>query len=185
MYQNERVKLSKFLSYVLRHKPQSVGVELDAGGWCSIDALIRAAQSKGRHFTVEDILEVVRTNDKQRFALNPDKTKIRASQGHSLPVDLGLTPQTPPDILYHGTAEKNMASIRKRGLIPKNRQFVHLSLDFGTAVKVGRRHGKAVVLRIDAGKMHRDGFRFYLSENGIWLVSAVPEAYFEVLEKSE
>ncbi len=185
MNQKKRVKLSKFLSYILRHNPRSINLTLDAGGWCSIKSIIRAAQSKSRCFTAEDIFEVVTTNDKQRFALNADKTKIRANQGHSLPVDLGLTSQKPPDFLFHGTAEKYLDSIRERGLITKKRRFVHLSTDYETAVKVGRRHGKPIVLRIDAGKMHRDDFRFYLSENGIWLVSAVPETYFEILKKSE
>lgn len=168
------VSLSKFLSMVLRHQPEQIGLTLDPQGWASIDELI----SKSSVGLTEDlIMEIVRDSPKQRFALSPDGKRIRANQGHSVPVDLGLVPVKPPETLYHGTAETSLDAIRGQGLKPGNRQHVHLSADRETAVQVGQRHGRPVVLTIAAGKAHRDGQAFWLSENGVWLTDALSPDY--------
>lgn len=121
--------------------------------------------------------EIVRTDNKQRYSFNEDKTLIRANQGHSIPVDVELTKAVPPDILYHGTGEKYVSSIDKEGLLPKSRLYVHLSKDEDTAVNVGKRHGKPVVYKVDARKMQEDGFEFFLSVNGVWLTKKVTVKY--------
>jgi putative RNA 2'-phosphotransferase len=174
------VKVSKFLSYVLRHAPESIELALDANGWASIDALIAKAQAKGTTLTADAIREAVATNDKQRFALSEDGTRIRANQGHSIEVDLALAPQVPPDVLYHGTATRFVESIRGAGLVPGSRQHVHLSADRDTAAKVGTRHGVPIVLGVDARAMQADGNLFYRSENGVWLTAAVPARYLSI-----
>ncbi|GAB2479442.1 putative RNA 2'-phosphotransferase [Hymenobacter qilianensis] len=171
--------LSKTLSYVLRHKPEEFGLALDAQGWVSVAELLRALQNQRHEVTPEQLNEVVATNDKQRFSLSADGTKIRANQGHSVAVDLGLTPITPPELLYHGTATRFLASIRKDGLRSGSRQHVHLSADAVTAEAVGRRHGKPVVLTVQASRLHRAGGLFYLSANGVWLTEAVPAEYLQ------
>lgn len=171
------VRLSKFISLVLRHQPQKYGLRLDERGWARVDDLIAAANRAGVPLTRELLLQVVAQNDKQRFAISEDGTAIRARQGHSFPVDLGLSPVAPPPQLYHGTAERFLASIRRQGLLRRSRQHVHLSPDVDTAIKVGQRHGRPVVLTVESGAMHRDGYQFYRSENGVWLVEAVPAAY--------
>ena len=173
-------KLSKFLALVLRHKPQAAGVTLDGEGWCIVEDLIK--NSKGR-FTKENLELIVSTDNKGRYAFNEDHSKIRANQGHSIEVDLNLEPKIPPPILYHGTALRFMDSINEKGLLPMNRQYVHLSATYETAVSVGKRHGKVVVLDIDSAKMHEDGILFYCSENGVWLVDKVPAQYFKVHEQ--
>jgi len=175
------VRYSKFISLVLRHKPQSIGLVLDEGGWASVDALLAGMRAKGLSVDRETLERVVAENDKQRFAFNADHSKIRANQGHSIAVDLGLQPRTPPDLLYHGTAVKNLSSILAQGLIKGNRQAVHLSIDIDTAVKVGSRHGKPVVLVIEAARMSADGFVFTCSENGVWMVDHVPPEYLRCL----
>lgn len=168
----EYTKISKFLSFVLRHNPQSIGLELDENGWADVASLI--AKSNKLTLTNELIRQVVKTNDKQRFALSEDGLKIRASQGHSIAVDLALEAVQPPDILYHGTASRFLASIMKQGLTRQNRQHVHLSADRETALKVGSRHGIPVILVIDAARLYQQGQAFYLSDNKVWLTEKVP-----------
>lgn len=168
---------SKYLSLLLRHDPGLIGLTLDAQGWAAVDELIELSQKKGKRFTRELLEEIVATDNKERYAFSPDGSKIRANQGHSIDIDLGLTPQTPPDILYHGTAGRFIASIMREGLKPGSRQHVHLSRDRQTALSVGQRHGKPVILIIDTAQMSADGFQFYLSENGVWLTEHVPPIY--------
>ena len=168
------ISISKFLSLVLRHKPETIGLQLDHDGWASIVDLLRAANSNGRRLDEEVLLRVVHENDKQRFAISADGTRIRANQGHSIEVNLGLEPQVPPELLYHGTVERFLASIRQQGLIPGSRQYVHLSSDAQTAETVGRRRGKPIVLVIQALEMHETGHAFYRAENGVWLTDHVP-----------
>jgi len=174
--------LSKFLSLVLRHKPEAIGLSLDAEGWAPIDELITLANARGKGFTVSLLNEVVATNDKQRFAISADGTRIRANQGHSLAVDLKLQAQTPPEILFHGTATRFVASIRKQGLIAGSRQYVHLSTNKETALTVGSRYGVPVLLQVDALAMQQAGHVFFLSDNGVWLTAAVPEKYLKFPE---
>lgn len=174
------VRLSKFLSLVLRHDPGTIGITLDPNGWVPVDELLSAAARAGTSITREQLDEVVATNDKKRFAFSPDGTRIRASQGHSLEVDLGLDPVEPPERLFHGTATRSVESIRAEGLIRQSRQHVHLSPDEETATRVGQRHGKPVVLIVRAGQMHRDGHAFYRSDNGVWLTASVPPEYLEI-----
>jgi len=173
-------KLSKFLSLILRHQPEAVGLQLDENGWANVDELLQKIQTHNQ-WSVEmtDLKEAVYNNDKQRFTFNEDETQIRANQGHSITIDLKLAPQTPPPYLYHGTATKNIASIRAQGINKGTRQHVHLSADKETATKVGQRHGIAKVLTIRTGKMHEDGIEFFLSKNGVWLTDFVAAAYIE------
>ena len=166
------VGVSKRLSYVLRHHPDSVGLTLDAHGWVAVDDLLAALR-----LTRAELDEVVARNDKQRFALDGTGTRIRASQGHSVPVDLLLVPSVPPDVLFHGTVERFLTSILTEGLRPGNRHAVHLGADRETAERVGARRGRPVVLRVDAAAMARDGVAFTRSDNGVWLVDAVPPRY--------
>jgi putative RNA 2'-phosphotransferase len=175
--QNKTVKISKFLSLVLRHKPEEIGIQLDAAGWVPVAEFLRACQAHGFSIKREELEEVVRTNDKQRFAFSEDGLMIRASQGHSVEVKLDYQPLMPPEILYHGTATRFLDSIKEQGLIKGKRHHVHLSGDEATAIKVGARHGKAVVLVIQSLQMHKDGFIFYQSENGVWLTEKVPANY--------
>jgi len=171
------VSISKFLSLVLRHKPELIGLQLDRHGWADISSLIHAANQNGRSLDLELLIRVVHENDKQRFAISEDGMRIRASQGHSLGVDLLLEPRTPPELLYHGTIEQFLPSIRERGLLAGARQHVHLSADVHTAEVVGRRRGEPVILVIAAAEMHREGNVFYLSQNGVWLVKHVPSSF--------
>lgn len=173
----ELIQHSKFLSYVLRHDPASIGIELDASGWVGVSRLLEALQCHRPEITHERLLEIVETNEKQRFAFSADRTRIRASQGHSIGIHLNIPPSTPPYILYHGTAGRNLASIREKGLLRGQRDHVHLSLDEETAMKVGARHGRPVVLRIDSGRMAESGFLFCISENGVWLTGHVPPSF--------
>lgn len=176
---NEK-RISKFLSLVLRHNPELIDVILDFNGWTNLDELIVKSQSKLPTLTREQVLEVVASNDKQRFALSDDGKRIRANQGHSVKVDLDLKPQTPPDVLYHGTATRFLDSIMKDGLTSQSRNHVHLSKDRDTAVKVGSRHGKVIVLLVDSKKMATDGIEFILSDNKVWLTDSVPIKYLTV-----
>ncbi len=171
------VSKSKFLSLVLRHKPEEIGLVLDQNGWALIDELIALANARGTNLSRPQIESIVKNNDKQRFALSEDGTKIRANQGHSVDIALGLAPQTPPERLYHGTATRFLESIREKGLHSAFRQHVHLSSDLAAAEKVGSRHGKPVVLTVESGQMARDGHLFYVSENGVWLTGNVPPKY--------
>lgn len=167
-------KASKFLSRVLRHEPHDIGLTLDAGGWARIEDI--AARSNGR-VTPDRIRQIAADSDKQRFAISPDGTRIRANQGHSIQVDLGLEPLTPPDTLFHGTATRFLPAILAEGLKPMSRQQVHLSPDTETAETVGRRYGTPVILTIAAAQMHGEGHVFFRSENGVWLTDAVPPEY--------
>ena len=182
--QKSLVKYSKFMSLVLRHKPEVAGIQLDEGGWTDVDQLLHGARRKGYLLTLELLKEIVETNDKKRFAFNDDCSKIRASQGHSRDVDLGLDPKEPPSELFHGTATRFWSSIQKKGLIKGSRQHVHLSSDLQTAGKVGIRHGKLLVLRIDNRRMREDGFTFYLSQNNVWLTDQVPMEYLSIYEQT-
>ncbi|MGW1029205.1 RNA 2'-phosphotransferase [Streptomyces sp. NPDC002577] len=175
MDERRTVKVSKYLSKHLRHQPQRIGLTLDEGGWVEIDTLIAAAAAHGFRFTREELDHVVAANDKRRFAI--DGTRIRASQGHTVDVDLGLPPATPPAYLFHGTVAPNLPAIRAEGLRPMNRHDVHLSADRETATRVGARRGRPVVLSVDAEAMHRDGHVFRVSANGVWLTAAVPPQY--------
>jgi putative RNA 2'-phosphotransferase len=170
-------KTSKFMSLVLRHKPKEIGLVLDAQGWANIDELIDKARAHGVVLTPEVIGEVVATSDKQRFAIDAAGERIRANQGHSVEVDLGLEPREPPPVLFHGTGEKSVAGIRAEGLKRRERQHVHLSPDEETAIRVGQRHGKPVVLRIAAARMRERGHAFFLSTNGVWLTDCVPAEF--------
>ncbi|HYE17929.1 MAG TPA: RNA 2'-phosphotransferase [Tepidisphaeraceae bacterium] len=164
---------SKFLSYVLRHRPDEIGLSLDAAGWVGVDDLLDALAAHGEPTTHDQLLAIVRTNDKQRFALSEDGARIRASQGHSVDVELGYAPAEPPPVLFHGTVEKFVDSIRATGLRKGERHHVHLSADEATASKVGGRRGKPVILRIDASAMRAAGHAFFRSANGVWLTEHV------------
>jgi putative RNA 2'-phosphotransferase len=171
------VRISKFLSLVLRHRPEKIGLSLGQSGWVLVEQLIEASRGHGVEFTLEELQNVVAGNDKKRFSLSEDGLWIRANQGHSIKVELGYAPTVPPEILYHGTAERFLTSIKQQGLIKGKRHHVHLSADIDTATKIGLRHGRPVVLRVKAGLMYRDGFVFYLSANGVWLTEHVPVQY--------
>ena len=169
---------SKFISLILRHKPDVIGITLDEHGWANVDELITGV-SKTHPLNMSMLEQIVAEDEKQRYSFNEDKTLIRANQGHSIPVDVELEEKEPPEILFHGTGEKYVDSISKEGLIPKSRLYVHLSADEETAVKVGQRHGKPVVFKVKSGEMHRNGFKFYCSVNGVWLTKSVPVEYLE------
>jgi putative RNA 2'-phosphotransferase len=176
----EQVRTSKFLSLILRHHPAKIGIVLDENGWADIDELIEAANRRGKSLSRELIDRVVAENDKQRFSISADGTRIRANQGHSLrDIDLSLTPQIPPEVLFHGTVERFLDSIRQQGLQKRSRNHVHLSPDQETATKVGMRRGKPIILRIHACKMHDQGIEFFLSENGVWLTDHVALEFIE------
>jgi putative RNA 2'-phosphotransferase len=171
------VKKSKWLSKHLRHSPERVGLQLEEGGWVNVSDLLGAAHQHNMALSLDQLEEVVEGNDKQRFSFSPDKTKIRANQGHSVEVDLQLQPQEPPAVLLHGTGAQNRASILATGLEKGRRHHVHLSRDLETARKVGGRHGKPFVFRVDAAQMHADGIEFFRSDNGVWLCDFVPPRY--------
>lgn len=173
----EAVQLSKFLSFVLRHKPDAIGLTLDPQGWTFIDELIAKSDAAGTRFSREDLLHIVETSDKKRFSVSADGLRIRAAQGHSVSVGLGLPPQEPPPVLYHGTATRFVDSIQSEGLTPQARQQVHLSVDEATAHRVGLRHGKPVILKVEALRMHAKGFKFFLADNGVWLTDQVPPEF--------
>jgi putative RNA 2'-phosphotransferase len=174
---NRLVGTSKFLSLVLRHQPEVIGLSLDAEGWVNVDELLAACREHGKEITRTILEEVVATNDKKRFAFSDDQRRIRANQGHSVDVDLNLESKSPPEFLYHGTVERFLESIRRHGLVRGKRGHVHLSPDRQTAKQVGSRRGKPVILIVAAERMHRDGHSFYLSDNGVWLTAAVPADY--------
>ena len=159
-------KISKYMSMLLRHHPEAIGLDMDEHGWVKVNDLIEGIQeNKSKTFGMNELEEIVRTDEKQRYSFNADKTLIRANQGHSIQVDVELKKRTPPEILYHGTGEKYVASIDQQGLLSKARLYVHLSWDIETAIKVGKRHGKVVIYKVDAKKMAEDGYDFYLSVN--------------------
>lgn len=171
------LQLSKFLSFVLRHKPDAIGLALDPQGWASIDELIEKGNAAGTQFSRQDLQSVTDKNSKKRFSLSDDGRRIRAAQGHSVAVELGLSPQEPPYLLYHGTTTRFLNSILSTGLTPQARQQVHLSVDETTAHLVGQRHGKPAILKVDALRMHMQGFKFYLTDNGVWLTDQVPPEF--------
>ena len=178
------VTAGKFMSLVLRHQPEAIGLSLDARGWALIEDLVRLSQNSRSPLTREVILDVVRTNSKQRFSVSEDGLRIRANQGHSILVDLGLAPIAPPAVLFHGTATRFLEAILAEGLRPGSRQHVHLSVDPATARQVGQRHGKPVVLVVASGAMRQAGHDFFRAENGVWLTAAVPPQYVRVAEDS-
>ena len=173
--------ISKYMSLILRHKLDVIGIELDEHGWANVNDLISGIEKDNHGFNFELLEEIVRSDSKQRYSFNDDKSLIRANQGHSVNVDVELKEKEPPEYLYHGTVEKYVKSINQDGLIPKSRLYVHLSKDIKTAENVGKRHGKEVVYCIDSRQMYRDGYKFYLSENGVWLTKEAPVKYLEMV----
>jgi putative RNA 2'-phosphotransferase len=171
------VTVSKFLAKHLRHAPAALGLTLQPGGWVPVDDLLTASQRIGFPISYDELIECVETNDKKRFSFDDTGDLIRANQGHSVEVDLQLEEQVPPDVLFHGTVERFLASILAEGLKKGKRHHVHLSRDIETARKVGARRGKPVIFRVDAGKMHQERFKFFLSANGVWLTDSVPAVY--------
>ena len=167
-------KASKFLSLVLRHHPEKIGISLDQHGWAKVSEILL-----GVNLTMEDLIHIVETDGMERYSFNEDKTLIRANQGHSLSVDLELEAREPPEVLYHGTVGQFLNAIRQEGLQRRNRQYVHLSKDVETAKTVGSRRGIPVVLQIASGRMYREGYEFFLSENGVWLTKEVPPSYMQ------
>ncbi|MBC8754160.1 RNA 2'-phosphotransferase [Kordia sp. YSTF-M3] len=170
---------SKFLSYVLRHHPEKLGITLDENGWTSVAILLEKINDGNYSLSMEELEDIVATNNKKRFAFNEDKTNIRASQGHSVSIDLGIASKQPPEYVYHGTVEKFIESIQNKGLIKGSRQHVHLSADKETAINVGSRRGKPIILTIRSGEMHQENYAFYQSENGVWLTDEVPTKFIE------
>lgn len=170
-------KLSKFLSMVLRHHPETIQLKLDNKGWADVDELIQAMRRNGKRINPVILDQIVKTDQKQRYSYSPDKKKIRANQGHSIAVDVELKAAEPPEFLYHGTAQRFIDSIKRQGLKSMGRNYVHLSFDKNTAETVGRRHGNPVILTVAAGRMSRAGYVFYLSENQVWLTEHVPPEY--------
>ncbi len=179
MNEKEIKSTSKFLSLVLRHSPETIHLKLDENGWANVDELITKCNQHQKKLDLELLNIVVETNDKKRFAFNEDKTKIRASQGHSIEVELNLKEALPLEFLYHGTVEASINGIKEKGLQKMSRQHVHLSKDKETAIKVGSRRGKPIILKVEARRMHEEGFRFYLSENEVWLTDEVPVKYIQ------
>lgn len=175
------VKLGKFLSLVLRHQPEIIGIQLDPQGWVNVEHLLDQCRRHGKPIDQATLEAIVASNNKQRYILSEDGRQIRANQGHSVPVMLDYDPLNPPAALYHGTAEKYLASILEQGLLKQKRHHVHLSRDLDTAAQVGRRHGKLVVLQVDSGAMHENGHLFYCTPNGVWLTDEVPARYLSQL----
>lgn len=179
---NKKVEsTSKFLSLILRHEPQLIGLTLGEGGWVRVDDLLARCAQANKPISYELLKEVVETSDKKRFALNEDCTLIRANQGHSVAVDLGFSPTTPPDKLYHGTASRFLEAIWEQGLTRRERHHVHLTAKLDVAMSVGQRHGQPVILEVDSLQMHLDGNKFFQSDNGVWLVDAVAVHYMRLL----
>jgi len=177
---NDLTGKSKYLSLLLRHSPEAAHLAMDSNGWVAIQQIEENTCTNGKNSLSEAVIrEIVKTDSKQRYMISQDGTKIRASQGHSIKVDLVLDKKEPPDVLYHGTAERFLANIMESGLKPMGRQYVHLSVDKDTAFTVGARHGKPVVLSVDAKAMYKDGHEFYLSDNNIWMTDAVPSKYIK------
>jgi len=177
MQPKEASSLSKFLSLVLRHEPQRIGLVLDQAGWVGIDDLLQKSEAAGKPLSREQLQQIVDSSDKQRFAISADGQRIRANQGHSVDVDLGLAPALPPPHLFHGTATRFLDAILRDGLQRRERHHVHLSARQDTAAAVGERHGQLALLEVDAAAMQADGHRFFCSANGVWLTDAVPARY--------
>ncbi|MFD0766530.1 RNA 2'-phosphotransferase [Mucilaginibacter lutimaris] len=185
MNEKEIKHISKFLSLILRHQPQLIGIQLDEQGWVNVDELLKRVNDHGLDINLALLKHVVETNAKKRFAFDEAKQRIRASQGHSVNVDLGYQPETPPAYLYHGTGEKSVAGILKTGLEKRGRQHVHLSSDIVTAVQVGSRHGKPALFKVMAEEMHKNGYSFYLSDNKVWLTDAVPADFLQLEDNTK
>jgi putative RNA 2'-phosphotransferase len=181
MNEKSLVKISKYLSKHLRHQPERLGLSLESGGWVIVEDLLKACAKNNFPITLDELKEVVEKNDKRRFSFDESGEKIRANQGHSVEIDLHLKPQIPPARLFHGTAERNVSMIQEHGLLKMARHHVHLSADTETARRVGARHGKPVIFEIDTTAMLAEGFEFFVSENGVWLVETVPSKFLKVL----
>jgi putative RNA 2'-phosphotransferase len=179
---NVNESLGRFISLVLRHHPESIGLTLDEFGYANVSELISQMNRHGKRIDFDTLKNIVETNDKQRYSFNGDYTKVRANQGHSIPVNLLLVERVPPEVLYHGTATRFLDSIMEEGITKQSRQYVHLSKDVETATKVGKRHGKSVVLVLDTLNMYRDGVKFYLSDNGVWLTDYVSSKYIKAVQ---
>lgn len=173
--------LSKLLSYLLRHNPESIGLKLNNAGWADVNELVLKINNSGKSINIDKLNNVVKYCDKNRFSFNENRTSIRANQGHSIEVNLGYQLSLPPDILYHGTGNKNEESILNSGILKMKRQHVHLSDSIKTAINVGTRHGKPIVFQIKSQKMNSEGYTFYKSENDIWLTNEVPVKYLKRL----
>lgn len=171
--------ISKFLSLVLRHQPETIGIELDQNGWVDVNILVEKSNNYGVNFDIETLKRIVEINSKKRFAFNEGFDKIRASQGHSIEIELGYINQKPPEILFHGTGENSVQSILDSGLEKRTRHHVHLSSNIETAIKVGQRHGKPFVFKVLAEEMYNDNFQFFISDNGVWLTDNVPRKYLK------
>jgi len=184
MNKDYETKVSRFISLVLRHKPEVINIELDANGWANVNELLSGMSEKGYTITPDDLNFIVSNDNKGRYRFSDDHTKIRANQGHSIQVDVALQELKPPHYLYHGTGEKSIDAIKKYGLRAMSRLYVHLSCDYETAISVGKRHGKPIVLKIASEKMYNDGFKFYLSENNVWLAAEVPNNYIIIESKT-
>ncbi|MDL2301377.1 RNA 2'-phosphotransferase [Lachnospiraceae bacterium OttesenSCG-928-D06] len=179
-------RLSIFISLILRHKPEVIGISLDQYGWAWVEDLIKGINERSEYtIDINRLQEIVRMDAKQRYTFNDDATKIRANQGHSIKVDVELQSMQPPEILFHGTGKKYVESILESGLISKSRLYVHLSKDIETAIVVGKRHGSPVIFEVDAGKMHREGITFYQSKNAVWLTKEVPVRYLKKMDGNE
>ena len=172
-------EISKFMSLVLRHQPEKINIILDKNGWTDVAIFLSQMNTKGFSVDMKKLEEIISINEKQRFALNDTKDKIRANQGHSVEIDLGLSPTEPPQILYHGTSQNAISSIKEQGITKQNRQHVHLSAQMETAINVGSRHGKVVVLTVRALEMHQNGEIFYISDNGVWLTDMIETKYID------
>lgn len=181
MNEKQKTKLSKFLSLILRHAPETIGLGLDENGWADVKELLEKSASHGKTFAFAELEEIVATNDKKRFAFDETKTKIRANQGHSLDVEIEFEKKTPPEILYHGTAEKNVGAIFASGLQKMKRHHVHLSADAETARNVGARYGKPVIFEVDTKAMLAENHEFFVSANGVWLTDEVPPRFLKLL----
>lgn len=182
MNPKQQVKVSKLLSLVLRHEPEAIGLKLDQNGWASVKELLPRLKENGHPISLPDLQVVVSENPKKRFSFSDDGLRIRANQGHSLKIDLALQESEPPSVLYHGTTERNLHSIFTTGLEKKNRHHVHLSVEKTTALEVGKRYGKPALLQVDAEAMALKGFRFFVSDNGVWLTDSVPMEYLKLID---
>lgn len=182
MNQKEIIQKSKFLSLILRHKPEEIDLELDNNGWANVNELLLKCQQNGINLDFEKLKIILEINNKKRFTFNDDFTKIRANQGHSIDIEMDYKEIEPPEYLYHGTSTKNSHSILEFGIKKMQRQYVHLSLDIETALNVGQRHGKPIVFSVNTKQMFIDGFKFYLSKNNVWLTNFVPNKYIKISE---
>ncbi|HBF7094268.1 TPA: RNA 2'-phosphotransferase [Clostridioides difficile] len=179
---SKKDKLSIFISLILRHKPEIIGIKLDEYGYADVNELIEKINNAGRNINIEILEQIVKEDNKQRYSFNEDRSKIRVNQGHSINVDVELKELEPPEYLYHGTATRFLDNIKNEGIIKQSRLYVHLSRDIDTAIKVGKRHGTPVILKINTGKMYENGYKFYLSENNVWLCEYIPFKYVEIFE---